>query len=97
MERASASSNASRDSYAAWETTCQGTPAARATSRPAASARLLITAATRAPGCSFQPSSAAALRVAPRLVPRPEIRTTMFLIVIRSDCTERVLDERVSD
>src|SRR5471030_1660171 len=51
-------------------------PCAAANASPAASARLLITAATRAGHCS----ACAARTTASMLLPRPEIRMTMFFI-----------------
>src|SRR5689334_10167157 len=69
----SAASNAARSLNCACGTTWVATPAARARSRPAASARLLTTPATLA----GMRRAATASRMACRLRPCPEIRTAM--------------------
>ncbi len=61
-------------------------PRRRAIASPAASRRLLMTATTPAPSTSRQCSASAARSTASRLLPRPEISTTMFFIA--GDCTE---------
>ena len=80
MRSASASSKASRLAKARWSTTSVAMPRSRANARPAASARLLTTAAMRA----SQRSSAQARTIASMLEPRPEMRMTMFFIGARS-------------
>src|SRR5215471_11368890 len=84
MAVASAASNASRDACARWSTTAVAMPWARANCRPAASARLASTAATRAGQCSC----AQARTMASMLEPRPEIRMTMrWLAMEARQCT----------
>jgi len=80
MTRCSSASNATRAASplpkALWSTTAVATPCAWANARPAASGRLLITAAMRA----GHPPAAQAWTMASMLEPRPEIRITMFFM-----------------
>ena len=80
IRRASSASNASRVANARCSTTSVAMPCSRANARPAASPRLLSTAAMRA----FQRSLAQARTIASMFEPRPEMRMTMFFIGGRS-------------
>src|SRR6266849_1310236 len=84
----SAASNAPREENSRSSTTCAGMPDCAANFRPGASGRLLITAATFA--------GSPAPTIASMLLPRPEIRMTMFFtqLFYRSDSSIRFLPRR---
>src|SRR5450830_367102 len=78
-----AASNASREAKALCSSTSVAMPCSRAKTSPPADALLLITAATRAPNLSGQPSRCAVFTMAAMLEPLPEIKITMFFISAR--------------
>src|SRR5712691_8569364 len=84
----SAASNAPREENSRSSTTCAGMPDCAANFRPGASGRLLITAATFA--------GSPARTIASMLLPRPEIRMTMFFtpLFYRSGSSIRFLPRR---